>query len=197
VQSSAIQLLPDADSFARGLDYLYQVRKQVLDPELIDVVHNLSDRIPICTWIGTHIERVNAELAACLQACQACFHAWEQRSVQIFAAPLARSFGLDGVCNIQTSPITILVDVGRVVPEDWLAIVAHEYAHAHLGSPGHHQDFARVLTHLCLGLGLEPPAAWQPDMEIRLRSCPPCRSTPDPLAFWMGKTSDTVGFCKG
>lgn len=184
-----MELLLHADPFTRGLDYLYEVRRLLLEPDMIDLVYRLGDRIPICTWIGTHVDAVNAELNACLQACHACFHPWQQRPMQIFAAPLAASFGLDGVCNIQADPIAILVDVGRVVPEDWLAIVAHEYAHAHLGSPGHHQEFAQTLAHLCLGLSLAPPA-WQPGQETHLRSCPPCRSTHDPIAFWMGKASD-------
>jgi hypothetical protein len=54
---------------------------------------------------------------------------------QIFAAPLAQAFGLDALCNLQTDPISILIDVGRVMPEDWLLVVAHEYAHAHAGTP--------------------------------------------------------------
>ncbi len=107
--------------------------------------------------------------------------------MQIFAAPLAESFGIDGLCNLQTQPVTLLIDVGRVIPEDWLALVAHEYAHAHAGSPGHHQEFANILTHLCLGLGLGPLAVWQSAMETNLKSYPNCHPTSDPLAFWRGQ----------
>ncbi|WGV28207.1 hypothetical protein [Halotia branconii] len=174
-----------ADPFTRGLDYLYGARSLALDPEMVDVVYDLDKRIPICNWIANHIDAVNAELNACLQACHDCFHPWQQRTVQIFAAPLAQSFGIDGLCNLKTNPITILIDVGRVIPEDWLALVIHEYAHAHAGFPGHHQEFAKSLSHLCLGLAIAPPS-YQPSMEASLRSYPYCHPTQDPLAFWQG-----------
>lgn len=170
----------------RGLDYLYGVRSFAPDPEVVDLVYHLDRRTPICTWIGEQIEVVNLYLNGCLQACHECFHLWEQPTIQIFAAPLAQSLGLDALCNFQTYPITVLIDVGRVVPEDWLLLVLHEYAHAHVGSPGHHQSFARSLAHLCLGLGITPPPD-QPGMEHPLRFYPPCLSTSDPLAFWRGE----------
>jgi len=107
-------------------------------------------------------------------------------TIQIFATPLAQSFGIDGFCNLQTDPISVLIDVGRVVPENWLRLVAHEYAHAHAGSPGHHQRFAQSLAHLCLGLEIAPPLC-QLDQEDSLRFYPDCLATHDPLAFWQGK----------
>ncbi|MBH8572512.1 hypothetical protein I8752_05560 [Nostocaceae cyanobacterium CENA369] len=178
-------LTTSTDPFTRGLDYLYGARSLALEPEIVDVVYDLDNRIPICTWIGNHIDAVNAELNAYLQACHDCFHPWEQCVIQIFAAPFAQSFGIDGLCNLQTNPITILIDVGRVQPEDWWLLVMHEYAHAHAGSPGHHQEFAKSLAHLCLGLAIAPPS-WQAGMEASLRSYPNCRPTKDPLAFWQG-----------
>ncbi len=161
------------------------VQRLALEPKMVDVMDNLRDRIPICTFIGNNIDRVNAQLNAYLQACHECFHPQDRKTMQIFAVPLAQSFGIDGLCNISTTPITIFVDVGRVIPQDWLCIVAHEYAHAHLGESGHSQKFASILSHLCLGLGLEPPS-WKPGMEASLRSWPHCQSTRDPLAFWLG-----------
>lgn len=170
------------DPFTRGLDYLQQVQQLALDPELI---HKMEQRkhIALCTWIGLHIDVVNAQLNACLQACQACFHEWERRSVRIFAAPFCQSYGIDGLCNLHTAPPTILIDVGRVVPQDWLGLVAHEYAHVHVGSPGHEQMFLQVISHLCLGLGLLSP---QPQAYDQLRHWPPSRRTSDPIAFWLG-----------
>ena len=150
---------------------------------MVNVVHDLEQRIPICTWVGNHIEAVNNALDGCLSACHACFHPWEQPQIQIFAAPLAQAFGLDGLCNLQTEPITILIDVGRLAPEHWLLLVAHEYAHAHAGVPGHHDAFARSLTHLCFGLGMTPP----PHEAVSLRSYPYYRSNQDSLAFWRGE----------
>lgn len=177
------------DAFTRGLDYLYGVRSLALSPDMIDRVHDLEQRIPICTWIGRHIEAVNNQLKTCLQICHDFFHPWEQPTIQIFAAPLSQSFGLDALCNFQTDPISILIDVGRMTPKDWLLAVAHEYAHAHAGSPGHHQQFARSLAHLCLGLAIPLPA-YQPGMEDRLRFYPHYSPTPDPLAFWRGESKE-------
>lgn len=173
------------DPFTRGLDYLYGVRSLALEPEMVDRVHDLEHRDRICTWISEQIEAVNAQLNVCLQACHACFHPWEQPSVQIFAAPLAPAFGLDALCNLQTKPISILIDVGRVMPQDWLLVVAHEYAHAHAGTPGHHPQFARSLAHLCLGLAIDLPV-FQPGGEDSLRFYPSYLPTKDPLAFWEG-----------
>jgi len=173
------------DPFTRGLDYLYGVRSLALEPEMVDQVHDMAHRDRICTWISEHIEAVNAQLNVCLQACHTCFHPWEQPSVQIFAAPLAQAFGLDALCNLQTNPISILIDVGRVTPEDWLLVVAHEYAHAHAGTPGHHPQFARSLAHLCLGLAIGLPPC-QPGREDSLRFYPSYLPTKDPLAFWQG-----------
>lgn len=174
------------DPFARGLDYLYGVRSLALTPEMVDRVDDLEHRLLICTWISEHIEAVNAQLNTCLQACHDCFHLEEQPFTQIFAAPLAQSFALDALCNFQTSPIALLIDVGRMPPENWLRVVAHEYAHAHAGSPGHHQQFARSLTHLCLGLELAPPSN-QSGREDSLRFYPGYAPTQDPLAFWRGE----------
>lgn len=183
---SAGKLSSSADSFTRGLEYLHAVQSLTLEPGMVDVMDNLRDRIPICTWIGNHIDTVNAALNACLEACHECFHPQERRFIQIFAAPLAQSFGIDGLCNILANPVTILVDVGRVAPQDWLGVVAHEYTHAYLGHPGHNQKFLTVLAHLCLGLGLEPPS-WEPGWEANLLHWPVCDSTLDPLAFWRGQ----------
>jgi hypothetical protein len=170
---------------AYGVAYLQRVQQLALEPAMVDVF-DLSRQPDVCRWIGTAIDQVNAELNTYLEACHACFHVWERRSLQILAAPLEQSFGIDGLCNIETQPITLLIDVGRVMRHDWLGLVIHEYAHAHLGSPGHTQSFATVLTHLCLGLGLEPPI-WQAGQEDLLRHWPYAKPTPNPLAFWMGQ----------
>jgi hypothetical protein len=182
---AAILTTSSADPFTRGLDYLYGVRSLAPEAGVIDLVEQLEQRIPICTWIGTHIEQVNQTLAAHLQACHACFHAWQQPQLQIFATPLAQSFAIEALCNFNTDPITLLIDVGRVVPADWLGLVVHEYAHAQAGSPGHHQAFATSLTHLCLGLAIAPP---QLGNEESLRFYPPCRPMEHPLAFWRGES---------
>ncbi len=169
------------DSFSRGLDYLYQARTHALDADMVDLVFDFDQRSPICTWIGNHIDSVNAILQAQLQTCHHCFHSDQQPPCQILAAPIASRYGIDGLYNPTTA--TILLDVGRVHPADWLVLVAHEYAHAHAQSPGHHAQFAQSLSHLCLGLAIAPPSP-----RDRLSSYPPYRSMPNPLAFWRGDT---------
>ncbi len=178
-----------ADPFTRGLDYLYAVRSLALDLEMVDLVYDLEHRVSACTWIGAHIPAVSAQLHTYLEVCHQCFHAWEQPPVQVFAAPLAQSFGLDAFCNFATNPITILIDVGRMMPRDWLLVMVHEYAHAHAGSPGHHEQYARSLTHLCRGLEIPLPP-WKPGREEELRFYPSYPGIPDPLAFWQGKNDD-------
>lgn len=187
--ADSLIITTSSDPFRRGLDYLYGVRSLALEPEMVDEVYDQERRVPVCTWIGQNIEAVNAQLRHYLQACHGCFHEHEQRSIQIYAAPLAQSFKLSALCNLSTRPITLLIDVGQVVPEDWLRLVVHEYAHAHAGSPGHHEQFARSLAHLCLGLGLRPPV-WSAEDESALRFYPDCRLTQNPSAFWRGEAPD-------
>lgn len=174
-----------SDPFVRGYEYLNGVRQLALEPDMVDISDNPIVRDRIYCWIGHHIDSINAELNACLEACHGCFHPELRRPMQIWAAPLAQEFGIDGFCNILIDPTVILIDVGRIAPQDWLSIVVHEYAHGHLDSPGHDQRFFQVLSHLCLGLGLEPPV-WQSDIETYLRNWPHCPSMANPLAFWMG-----------
>lgn len=162
------------------------MQRLALEPAMVDMLDNLRDRIPVCTWIGDHIDPINRQLDECLQACHDCFHPPERRAIAIYGVPLSQAFGLDGLCNVRTRPMTILIDVGRVKPQDWLAVVAHEYAHAHLGNSGHDATFATILSHLCLGLGLDLPP-WEPGMETTLRHWPPYTPNPDPLAFWRGQ----------
>jgi hypothetical protein len=176
----------DPEPFARGLDYLYGVRSLALEPELVGLVHDPQARVPICTWIGTHIEGINQKLEALLQLCHNCCLPEEQPDLQIFAAPLTAAFGVDALCNLDSQPKTIIVDVGRVVPKHWLLLVAHEYAHARVGVPGHHPQFVQSLTHLCLGLGIIPQIIPANIPENNWRSFPPCLRTADPLAFWRG-----------
>ncbi|MGH2413502.1 MAG: hypothetical protein ACRDEA_07390, partial [Microcystaceae cyanobacterium] len=175
-----------SDAYTRGVEYLPVIQDFVLAPAMVDVMENLRDRTIICTWIGENIDVVNEALGCCLQVCHECFYPKMRPAIRIFAVPLAQRFGLDGLCNISTTPITILIDAGRVTPKNWLSIVAHEYVHAYLGSPGHGQDFAAVLSHLCLGLGLETPPEKMD--ATSLRSWPPYPSILDPLAFWRGET---------
>jgi hypothetical protein len=172
-------------AYQAGVEYLIKIAPLLPDPGAIEVMANLRDRDKICTWIGSSIESVNLQLQAYLHACADCFLPIDRRSIQIFAVPFANSLRLDGFCNIVTTPTTILVDVGRVAMADWLALVAHEYAHAHLGYAGHDREYVRVLSHLCLGLGFAQPSV-APD-DRRIYCWPPYTPTIDPLAWWRGE----------
>ena len=178
------------DPFQRGWEYLDMLRQLTPESNMIELSDDISDRIRICTWIGDRIDSINLELTDCLEACHQCFPKANRQNIKIFAAPLASRYGIDGLCNIWLDPIVIFIDVGRVSSEDWLSLVVHEYAHAHLKSPGHDRRFLEVLTHLCLGIGLAPPVP-APEMDraaiSSLRNWPHCNSTPNPLAFWQGK----------
>lgn len=171
------------DPFTRGLVYLQQVQQLALEANLIDSRDGQREQVALCTWIGLHIDTINSELHACLSACQACFHEWERHSVQIYAAPFRDAYGIDGLCNLHTVPPTILIDVGRVTSRDWLGVVAHEYAHAHVGTPGHDQAFQTAIAHLCLGLGLALPPQVADD---RLCHWPPSHRTSNAIGFWLG-----------
>jgi hypothetical protein len=173
-------------TYRAGVEYLQQISIFLPDSQMVDVMTNLRDRVSICTWIGTSIGAINLQLHAHLRACDECFNQIDRRSIQIFAVPLSASIRLDGFCNIDTNPITILVDVGRVPAADWLALVAHEYAHAQLGMAGHNSEYAKILDRLCLGLGL--PSV-HPNSS--LEHWPPYRPQIDPLAFWRGEREPT------
>jgi hypothetical protein len=178
--------IASSDSFTQGLEYLHHVREFAVEPDIICQGDDPTQRVSICTWIGEHIESINRQLNVHLQACHQCFHPWEQPPVQVYAAPLDQAYGLDALCNFRTRPFTLLIDVGRAEPVDWLLLVVHEYAHAHAGSPGHHLQFARSLTHLCLALEIAPPVC-EPGMEDSLRFYPDYLATQDPLKFWRGE----------
>jgi hypothetical protein len=169
----------------RGQQYIQFVQGLAPTPVAIDVLDHTRDRDPICLWIGQHIDAINRDLQLHLNQCHGCFDISDRPSVQILAVPLPDCLGLDGLCNLTTQPITILVDIGRLHHEEWLALIAHEYAHACLGQAGHDQRFAAVLSHLCIGLGLEPPSK-QGDLAY-LAAWPPYTRTLDPLAFWRGE----------
>lgn len=187
------QQATDVDWFEVGFEYLANVRSLALSPDLIDPGQAMAQRIRVCEWIGEHIYGINLLLNAYLYACHQCFEPYDRPNIRILAAPLAAGLGLDGLCNIFTDPITMLIDVGRVDPADWICVVAHEYAHAYIGQPGHTEQFQDVLNHLCLGLGLEPFVGFDHlstvEREQHLQHWPRCQTWVDSLAVWQGQRS--------
>ena len=176
---------PLSSDYEQGKAYLQKMQYLALDSRLVDLRLPITWEGQICRAIAHRISEINQELETHLARCQECFYPEQRLNIQIFATPFARHLNIDGFCNLKTQPITILIDVGRIVYQDWLCAVAHEYAHAQVGVAGHHDTFLEILTHLCLGLGLTPPP---PNglREAQLRKWPPCQPTADPLAFWLG-----------
>ncbi|MFB6274795.1 MAG: hypothetical protein ABEI32_01445 [Halothece sp.] len=174
----------------QGKVYLQKMQALALEPSLVQLQLDAEQERQLCSAIAPRIAQINQELAAYLLQCQQCFYPQQRLSIQIFAAPFAQHLNIDGLCNLNTDPITILIDVGRMIPQHWLCAIAHEYTHAQVGMAGHHQAFRKTLTHLCLGLGLTPPPHDLPESD--LRKWPPCQPTSDPLAFWLGTLTDRL-----
>jgi len=178
---------PDVDWALRGTEYLTTLRRWAYRSDMIELQGDLRQRLQICEWIGLNIHRVNQHLNQLLVDCQACFYPQERPQVHILAAPLAPRMSLDGFCNLNSQPITLFIDVGCLVPDDWLGAVAHEYTHAVLHSPGHDQRFGQVLSHLCLGLDLPVPPSEALDSNL-LASWPRQHGQTNPVDFWQGNT---------
>jgi len=175
-------------AFARGLDYLYELRSWLPEPDLIDVMLDPGDRIPVCSWIGANIGGLNASLEGLLLDCQACLLPCLRPEVRLFAAPLAAGFGLDGICCLPVAaaklePILIILDLGALEPHDWLSLLVHEYAHAISATPGHGTSFQQCLSLLCRALDLALPLS-----TPNWHSLPAYLPRLDRLAFWRGDT---------
>lgn len=171
----------------RGRRYYQQV--QSLLPHSAQVADVNSDiwrqRL---LWMGQNVHRLNQHLWQLTQSCYDCFlNACP--TVQPWAFPLEPVLQADsqlvGICNLQTAPIALIVDVGQINPSDWLGVIAHEFAHAVSGA-GHGPDFQSVLTHLCIGLGLPPPLTLSDSQT--LRQWPPYHPLQQP-DFWIGGSS--------
>jgi len=172
-----------------GLNYLYGLRSGLPEPDLIDVMLDPDYRLPVCCWIGENIVDLNASLAGLLADCQACVLPSLRPQVQLFAAPLAARFGLDGICCLPVAgsglePISILLDLGTLEPHDWLSLLVHEYAHALCATPGHDLQFQQWLSILCRALDLDLPQS-----ASNWDSLPAYPRRLDRLAFWMGLTA--------
>jgi hypothetical protein len=180
------QPVGQSEALAFGAAYLARVRQLVPAPEMIACIEQAAAQAARASWIGRHIEAINAQLRSQLADCEACFYPVDRPVVAILAAPLAAHLGLDGLCSLGHQPVVLLIDVGRLAPPDWLGAVAHEYAHAVVGSPGHGHRFQQVLTHLCLGLGLPPPPTGS---DRAIASWPPSQPSDSPTAFWQGRAT--------
>ncbi|PSN19920.1 hypothetical protein C7271_04800 [filamentous cyanobacterium CCP5] len=137
-------------------------------------------------WIGQNIHRLNQRLWELTQSCFDCFLT-TCPPIRPWAFPLGLvlqpDLKLAGLCNLDISPIALIIDVGQISPEDWLRVVVHEFAHAVSGA-GHGPDFQSALTHLCIGLGFPPPVTLSNAQG--LRQWPPYRPSRQ-TTFWSGE----------
>lgn len=191
------------DPGLRATRYLGVLRDLAVEPSWISLAHIADPPGEALTWIGQHIHRVNQELQVILSDLLSCFEAALQPNVQILAAPIAHQAGVDGFCcdaaglalqgdspagTLCERPcaITLMVDPGRIVPADWPGLVAHELAHGIARVPGHGAEFRRAIAHLCLAQDLPLPP---PQLNAKtLSAWPPCRHTPQPELFWLGRS---------
>lgn len=174
------------DPILRATQYLGLLRDLAVQPSWISLDHIADPPGVALSWIGLHIHHVNRQLNAILIDLLACFEVTQRPNVQIFAAPIATQAGVDGFCS-DRSPITLMVDPGRIVPADWPGLVAHELAHGVARASGHGAEFAGAIAHLCLAQDLPVPP---PNLGAdALSHWPPCRRSLDPKQFWLGKTA--------
>ena len=150
---------------------------------MIDVSHPIDP-------IALSLDRINVQLHQHLVACQDCFYPADRVAAQVWAGPITPSFRVDAFCNVQARPAALIIDVSRVLPDDWPRLVAHEYAHAIVGDSGHCRRYAEVLQHLCRGWGWELLPTYADGgvdcHRVNLATFPPCRSQPNPRDFWRG-----------
>ncbi len=180
--------MEDAAAFGRGLDYLYELRILLPEPDLIDLMLR-PQRHLACIWIGQQLDALNGRLAELLWRCQQVLPQVQHPSVRLCAAPLAAEFNLDGLCcwPLQLAPqaeALILLDLGVLESSHWPSLLAHEYAHALAARPGHGTEFQDWLTQLCSALHLplnRSTHGWNALPDYPRRS--------DRMAFWLGDTA--------
>ena len=167
----------------RGLDYLCSLRQGLPKPELVSLMLH-PHRDSACAWIGEHFQSLNAALLLLLLACDAAVAPHRPPDLRLFAAPLDPRFELDGFCCLPSvfgpaQPTRILLDLGVLDQPHWLALLAHEYAHALVAAPGHDWPFQQALTTLCQTLHLDLHGDSWPTLPRYPRRT-------DRLAFWRG-----------
>jgi hypothetical protein len=173
----------EADAGVRAARYLRVLRDLAINPYWIGLSESGADCSQAMESLGLHIDGVNQQLDDILQECLACFHPEKRPAVQILAAPIVPRAGLDGFCNLEVQPITLMVDPSRIMRADWNKLVIHELAHGMARSAGHGETFRDALSHLCLAFDLpEPPGAASAQV---LQSWPPYQTNPAWATFWL------------
>ncbi|MGF1567575.1 MAG: hypothetical protein ACFCVD_05835 [Nodosilinea sp.] len=175
-----------ADPVLRTTQYFRVLRELAVQADWVALAETGPSPLAALTWIGHHIHIINGQLGDILTDLLSCFEPGQHPSVQILAAPIAPKARVDGFCNLQVQPITLVVDPSRVVPTDWQNLVAHELAHGVARTAGHGLGFRQALTHLCLAQDLPLPPTVDTDDEV-LKYWPPYQSNPGAEQFWIGR----------
>jgi hypothetical protein len=175
----------DSDFSLHTVRYLEVVRDIALNPGWIGLDDTITQPMQAFNWMGQQIHRLNQSLHHILEEGLACFEPGQLPPVQIFAAPMLSSVGVDGFCNLAVQPITLIVDPSRVMAADWPHLVVHELAHSLVRSAGHGAAFCDRLSFLCLAMDLPCPPPNCRNADV-LRYWPPCRPNPDQAIFWLG-----------
>ncbi|NMF85961.1 hypothetical protein [Nodosilinea sp. P-1105] len=174
----------DIDPVVWAIHYLQALRDLAVQADWITLDDGATPPTAALIGIGQHVHGINRQLDWILQHFLACFEIAQQPQVQVFAAPIMAQAGIDGFCNFQHHPITLMVDPSRILAADWPHLVAHELAHGIAHSDGHGHRFKQALDHLCLAHDL--PLAPDNSLETNvLPYWPPCRKNPSHDRFWL------------
>lgn len=175
---------PDGDPVVWANRYLSWVRQRSLQADWIAITSAEVHHLAVLTVIGERIHDLNQRLNDILIALLSCLRPEEQPAIHLVAAPIALKVGIDGFCNLNTQPITLVVDPSRIAPVDWPHLVVHELAHALSQGSGHGPRFFEILSSLCLAQDLPIPPSDSLQRGV-LPYWPPCRPNPDANLFWV------------
>ena len=180
------QIGPQAeiDPVVWAAHYLQALRDLAVRADWITLGDGATPPTAALIGIGQYVHAINRQLDRILQHFLDCFEIAQQPQVQVFAAPIMAKAGIDGFCNFQHHPITLMVDPSRILTADWPHLVAHELAHGIARTDGHGPRFKQALDHLCLAHDL--PLAPGNSLETNvLPYWPPCRQNPSRDRFWL------------
>lgn len=174
---------PGVDPVVRANAYLRWVRQRSPQADWIALTMAEEQHLAVLTALGTGIHTLNQRLHQILITLLAGLRPEQRPLVEILAAPIALKVGIDGLCNLHTQPMTLIVDPSRIAVDDWPHLVVHELAHAVTQGTGHGPRFGQALTTLCIAQDLPIPPSDSLQRGL-LPYWPPCRPNPQADQFW-------------
>ncbi|MEY3297848.1 MAG: hypothetical protein RLZZ597_1108 [Cyanobacteriota bacterium] len=167
----------------RANHYLRWVRQRSPQAHWVALTMPEDQHLAVLLALGQGIHRLNQQLSGLLADLLTGLRPEDRPAVQIVAAPIALKLGVDGFCQLDTQPITLVVDPSRIVVDDWPHLVAHELAHAMAQEAGHGPRFLQAIATLCLAQDLPLPPSDSLSRDL-LPYWPPCRPNPAAHRFW-------------